>query len=275
MTRIVALSSFVARGHVGLGALLPPLEALQHDVAALPTVVFSNHAGCRQVAGFEVDPQDLYRKADALAGNGWLEGAEAVVTGYLPTPAHVAFAVSLVTRVRAKTPKALFVCDPILGDEPKGLYIPQDAAEAIRHELLPLADLCLPNVFELGWLSGQTTETFQDIVDAARGLPCPRTVVTSVPRGAQRLGTVLVEADQVLGTLIQTRENVPHGTGDVLAGLITAYMAAGAPVATALARGGAILKTVILASAGRDDLFVQAGLEHLSAVVPLPLEAMS
>ena len=31
--------------------------------------------------------------------------------------------------------------DPILGDEPKGLYIAQEAAEAIRDLLVPRADV--------------------------------------------------------------------------------------------------------------------------------------
>ena len=82
----------VASGHVGLSAIGPALQALGHDVIALPTTILSNHPGHAKVAGSHVDPQLLHEILAALDGNGWLAGMTAVLTGYLPSREHVAFA---------------------------------------------------------------------------------------------------------------------------------------------------------------------------------------
>ncbi len=56
MARILAISSHVAHGHVGLGAIVPALNRLGHEVIALPTVLLSNHPRHKQCAGEPVAP---------------------------------------------------------------------------------------------------------------------------------------------------------------------------------------------------------------------------
>ena len=51
MARVLALSSYVAFGSVGLAATVPALHWLGHEVIALPTVVLSNHPGYPRFAG--------------------------------------------------------------------------------------------------------------------------------------------------------------------------------------------------------------------------------
>src|SRR5688572_14290127 len=81
MARILALSSHVAFGSVGLTAIVPALQALGHEVVALPTVVLSNHPGYRSHAGEETAPAMLDRMFDSLEANGWLSGIDAVLSG--------------------------------------------------------------------------------------------------------------------------------------------------------------------------------------------------
>lgn len=272
MARIVALSSFVSAGHVGLNAVVPPLEALGHHVTSLPTVVLSNPAHARHVAGFTVAADVLGQMIEALDQNGWLRETDAVLTGYLPTADHVSLAMHLIAEVRRSGPDALILVDPILGDEPKGLYIAEAAARAIRDNLVPQADLVLPNIFELGWLTGRPVCSSADAVAAARMLGRPAVVATSVPYGPGRLASVLVHAEEAMATVTAEQTGVPHGTGDVLSGLMTGYMAAGAAASTALARSSAVLRAIISASLNTDDLHLAAGLDRLGAAVPLPLE---
>ncbi|SNS97705.1 hypothetical protein [Antarctobacter heliothermus] len=92
MARVLILSSWVAHGHVGLCAGVPALQALGHTVTQLPTVMLSNHPGWPQVAGAPVPPECLYEMMAALAANGWLTEQDALLVGYLPTPAHVVVA---------------------------------------------------------------------------------------------------------------------------------------------------------------------------------------
>jgi pyridoxine kinase len=132
LARVLAISSQVARGAIGLSAAVPALQALGHEVIALPTILLSNHPGYARFAGERVAAELLQRMLDALTANGWLASIDAVLTGYLPSPEHVSFARGAVEQVKQTRPRSIFVCDPVLGDDPKGLYIARDAAEAIR-----------------------------------------------------------------------------------------------------------------------------------------------
>ena len=155
MPTILSLSSQVARGHVGHSTAVFAWQRLGIEVVALPTILLSNRPDHPHRAAERVRPAFLSEMIDALDANGWLGEIDAVFTGYLPSAEHVAFAAGLVGRLKAAKPGLLYGCDPILGDEPGGLYIAEDAADALRDTLVPLADLVTPNRFELGWLSGE------------------------------------------------------------------------------------------------------------------------
>ena len=71
MARILAISSQVASGHVGLSAMVPVLQALGHDVIALPTIILSNHPGHTHVSGQRITVDVLDGMVDALGRNGW------------------------------------------------------------------------------------------------------------------------------------------------------------------------------------------------------------
>lgn len=228
MSRVLVLSSWVACGHVGLSAAAPVLQAMGLEVVGLPTVMLSNHPGFDAVAGTRVAVDDLAAMTAALASNGWLAGVDAVLTGYLPTPAHVGFATSLIARARAARPDVVVVVDPVLGDDPKGLYIDRAAAEALRDGLLPLADVTTPNAFELGWLSGQGPLQEAELVPAARALGPARVLVTSVGRQARESGVLDVRGAHVAHFPVALRAGVPHGVGDVFAALIAGGLATGA-----------------------------------------------
>lgn len=155
MARVLALSSHVGFGTVGLSVTVPALKALGHEVVALPTIVLSNHPGYPHTAGDKIPAVHLEKMLEALDANGWLRDTAAVFTGYLPTPSHVVAACSAIRLVRAGNASARIVCDPIFGDDPEGLYLDGATAAAMRQHLLPICDLATPNRFELAWLSGK------------------------------------------------------------------------------------------------------------------------
>ncbi|KPQ15834.1 MAG: pyridoxine kinase PdxK [Rhodobacteraceae bacterium HLUCCO18] len=253
MAHVVAVSSWVAHGHVGLSAAAPVLQALGHSVTQLPTVQLSNHPGWPHVAGRAVDVGTLGDMADALARNGWLDRVDAVLTGYLPSAAHVAFAAGLIERLRAASPAPRVIVDPILGDAPKGLYIPEEAARATRERLLPLADVLTPNAFELSWLAARPVETLEAARQAAevlhRAAPRAEILVTSPPIGDGQTG-ILADAPEATALyrteLIAGDRSVPHGVGDAFSALI----AGSAPVGTALGQ----LRALIACSVGAPHL---------------------
>jgi pyridoxine kinase len=254
MPRVLALSSHVAYGSVGLAAIVPALQALGHEVVALPTVLLSNHPGHARFSGVEIVPATLAQILDSLDANGWLPAIDAVLTGYLPSAAHVDVARSACERVRAANADALLICDPVLGDAPDGLYIDEGAAVAIRRHLLPQCDLATPNAFELGWLSGKPVETISEAAAAARALGIPAVLATSVPAGDGRLATLLADEKGTRACFVPRRQMAPHGTGDLLAALYLGHTLNGEPPSASLARAAAAVEASIAASMGRDEL---------------------
>ena len=58
--------------------------------------------------------------------------------------------------MKKKNPNLVFVCDPVMGDTGPGWYVPQTLLPIYRDEILPLADVCVPNqvciIFSQGYL---------------------------------------------------------------------------------------------------------------------------
>ncbi len=263
MARILAVSSFLAHGRIGLMANAAAIQALGHEVLQFPTILLSNHPGYAHAAGERVSCVLLMKMLDAMEANGWLGDICAVLTGYLPTASHVAFAHEALKRVRRHSPAALYVCDPIIGDDPKGLYIDQLAAEAIRDRLVPVADVLTPNRFEISWLTGRAVDDPASTASAVAHLACQAVAATSIPQGANEILNVLV-ADGVIRTLASSRRaRVPHGTGDVFCGLLTGLLATGLSLPDAFVKADRVLQEVVTLSSGRQDLDL-APLMHIA-----------
>ncbi len=233
MAHVLLLSSWVAHGHVGISAAAPALQALGHSVTQLPTVQLSNHAGWTHVAGRPTEIALLSDWVEALDRNGWLAQVDAILTGYMPSAAHVEFAATLIKRLKGTAPRVRAIVDPILGDSPKGLYIAPQAAIAIRDALVPLADVLTPNRYELSWLSERRVEKLNDTQDAARTLGGTQAevLVTSVPAGPGKTGVFAVTTDTAtLYTvpLAPGAAQVPNGVGDVFSALVAGGCTVGA-----------------------------------------------
>ncbi len=270
MPRVLALSSHVGFGSVGLAVIVPALQALGHEVVALPTIVLSNHPGYGCFSGEQIAPATLQQIIDSLDANGWLAATDAVLTGYLPSEAHVEVARSALARVRDANPLALLVCDPVLGDEPGGLYIDEHAAAAIARHLLPACDLATPNLFELSWLSGRPIDTIEAAVAAARALGSRSVLATSIPAGEERIANVFVGETEARACIVPRRDAAPHGTGDLLAALYLGHALNGLAPETCLGRAVAAVEASIVASAGRDELSLAGAGAVWAEARPLP-----
>ena len=87
MARILAISSHVVRGHVGLAATVPALQSLGHEVWALPTVLLASRPGLGRLQRYELPQPDLAAMLEALEADGCWPTLDAVFTGYFPSPA--------------------------------------------------------------------------------------------------------------------------------------------------------------------------------------------
>ena len=252
--RILVMSSYVARGTVGLQATLPALIQDTFEIIAIPTIVLSNHPAHKASAGTPLDPHVLLKMIDSLDTNGWLHGVSAIMTGYLPTAEHATWASQTVSRVKALNPKAIYVADPVLGDDPEGLYVGRDVAEAIRDLLIPLADVATPNRFELSWLTGQTVEDETSAIAAARKLAVPVVAATSIPRGNHELANVIITASKVATAVTRKIRDAPHGTGDCFSGLLLCELLNNQPHSAAIETATAAVENILAHSRGMDYL---------------------
>jgi len=230
----------------------------------VPSILLSNHPGQGRIAGQTIDPALIKEILQTLEANGWLAEVSAVLSGYLPTPAHVDAMRAAVEHVKRLNPAAIYVCDPILGDDPRGLYIAEAAACAIRDTLLPLADVATPNRFELSWLSGRPVHSVHEAEAAASLVRAPVLVATSIPEGKDRLATLCFAQGTRTSRSLERKPRVAHGTGDLLAALFTGHLAQGCDAATAFSHAHAALETVI-ARSGSFDLLALSPLTTAAA----------
>lgn len=272
MPKILSFSSQVAYGHVGHSAGVFAWRRLGIDVIALPTVILSNRPDYARVSGLRLEPARIADMLECLAGNGMLDTLDAVFTGYMPSAEHVAVIADWLGRLRAERPDIRVMCDPILGDEPGGLYVRREAAEAVRDRLIPLADIVKPNRFELGWLTGSEVSSQEAAIEAGLTL-APLTLVTSGGEPPASLTNLLLcRGENGWLTQVARREAVPHGSGDMMAALFLGQILLGRSPAEALALATAGIEAVVEASLGADELRLVESQDAWAAPAPWPLE---
>lgn len=254
MAKILAISSYVARGYVGLAAIVPTLQALGHEVIAVPSVVLSNHYGYQNVGVSAVEPEEMQAMFDAMEANAGISDVDAVLTGYFPSPVHISIAAKTIDQLKASNPGLVYLCDPVLGDDPGGLYVPPDTAAAIKSELLGLADILTPNRFELSWLTGESVDDVNSASHAAGLLGRTFVAVTSVPAGEMQIANVFKAEESGGNALTARRSKVPHGTGDLFAALVLGHFLNGCDGSLAVAAATAGVAYVVEASLGRPEL---------------------
>lgn len=235
---IFVISSQVVSGQVGLKAVLPALRATGFEAVTLPSTLLAAHPAAFPAhgtpAGGPIDPIEMRDMGEWLIDAGALDTCRAVLTGYLPSPAHIDVAAQLTARLKAKNPDILYCCDPICGDHGR-LYLPPEVMHGLRDRLLPMADMATPNLFELQILAG--LEGFADeveIIETARQFNVPQMLVTSAPAPEGRIAALLV-GDEILRCETAKAPDAPHGMGDFFAALYLALYLSGEPKALGIA----------------------------------------
>ena len=167
MPNVLSIQSSVAYGHVGNSAAVFPLQRLGLEVWAVHTVQFSNHTGYGAWRGEIKTPEHI---ADVVAGiedRGVLGRCDGVVSGYLGGAALGEVVLETVGKVKALNPKALYACDPVIGDVDRGVFVRPGIPEFFKEQALARADLITPNQFELAYLSGREVTDLESAIAAS------------------------------------------------------------------------------------------------------------
>ena len=239
---ILSIQSAVAYGHVGNSAAVFPLQRLGHEVWPVYTVNYSNHTGYGSWKGPIIPADDVRAIIEGIGERGQFRHIDTIISGYQGGPEIVDVIVDSVKAIKAENPNALYSCDPVMGNEKSGCFVPDTIPPLIRDKALPVADIITPNQFELGYMTGRSATDLAstlDAVEAARDLG-PRTVlVTSVLRPDRKAGTVEMLVVDDHGRWMVETPYLPHkfnGSGDVTAALFAGHYSATRDGADALAR---------------------------------------
>ncbi len=246
----MSIQSSVVYGHVGSTAASLPLQRLGFDVWALPTVLYSSHAGHPGVRGRRTPVSVLRELLAGLEALGRLDCCEAVLSGYLGRPEAWQFVLEALEAVRAQRPDAWYVCDPVLGDEGE-LYVPAKLVRTFREQAVPRADLLVPNRFELEWLVGRPVGSIAEALGAARELhqAGAREVVVKglvfEHDGALAQHVIGLDAE---GAWLARAAHVAEfwsGAGDVFTALVAGLRLGGTPLPDTIGRATALMQILV------------------------------
>ncbi len=268
---VLTINSHVAYGHVGAQAMRLAFERLGVEVCHAPTVVFSNHPGHGGFRGRPLPVEHLQELIVGLDERGFLARCAALHVGYQGDAAQADVAQEAWERLRRRRPDALFLCDPVLGDDGQLYVRPEVVAAASR--LARLAHVLTPNRFELGLIAGRRIDSLQDALAACRALldgPARLVVCTSAAEN-DVIATVGATAEGAFVVETPCLADAPKGTGDLVAAVLLARLLRGEAAAEACAAAASTVHAVVAASvaAGADELALVAAQEM--AVRPQPL----
>jgi pyridoxine kinase len=236
------------------------------------TVQFSNHTGYGAWTGRVFDGQAVDEVVEGIADRGVLGSCDAVLSGYLGSADVGHAVVSAVSRVRAANPRAVYCCDPVIGDVGRGVFVRPGIPELMREVAVPAADVVTPNHFELDALSGVTTRSIGSVLEAVAAVQAlgPRVVLTTSLDAEDTPADAvdLLASDGGRHWRVRTpRLDVSvNGAGDATAALFLAHWLATGSAATALGRAAASVHGLLARTAeagSREILLVSAQDEYV------------
>ncbi len=264
---ILSIQSWVSYGHVGNAAAVFPLQRLGAEVWAINTVQFSNHTGYGDWTGEVGTGAQVAALLDGIAARGALPRCDAVLSGYMGDAGIGGAIVAAAVRVKAANPAALYCCDPVIGDDGRGIYVRASIPEFIRDQAIPAADIATPNQFELEYLTGTRVTTLAHAKAAVAALQArgPRTVLlTSLRTDATPPDALdLLAAEGGAFHLLRTPllPVAVNGAGDAIAALFLLHRLRSGHAAAALEAAGSAVWGVLdrtAAAGSREMLLVEA-----------------
>ena len=221
MKTVLTVAGSDSGGGAGIQADLRTFAAHGvHGLSAVTAVTAQNTTGVTLV--HPVPPEVVVAQIEAVAADIRID---AVKTGMLSSAEVVEAVATSLARLRV----AFLVVDPVLRASTGRALLADDALEALRRRLLPLAYCVTPNLEEAARLSGVPIRSDPDAREAARRIADlgPRTVVVT---GGHRPTEEIVDLVLDGGTFVELRHprvraSTTHGTGCTYSAALAAGLA--------------------------------------------------
>jgi pyridoxine kinase len=273
VTTILSIQSSVAYGHVGNSAATFPLMRLGVEVWPVVTVHFSNHTGYGAWRGPLLSATDIADVVRGIDERGVLGRVDAVLSGYQGAEEVGAEILRTVQLVKQRNPRAVYCCDPVIGDVGRGIYVRPGIPEFMRDQVVPAAQIVTPNHFELDFLTGRVTNTISEVLhaaDALRALGPDLVLVTSTVLAGGHPDEIVMLVDTADGAWQVTTPRLERtftGSGDLTAALFLASVLGGAEPHDAMGRTADVVYSLLRATtdAGSGELLLVAAQQQLVA----------
>lgn len=241
----VSIAGSDSGGGAGIQADLKTCAALK--VFGMTVITALTAQNSREVSSVWNTPREMVRaQMDALWSDFPVGAAK---TGMLSLPETISEAAEGLRRWKVEK----LVVDPVMVAQSGAVLISGEAVETLKKELLPLTLLVTPNIPEAEKLTGMEIKSLEDMEKAAEILG------RSGPKAVLLKGGHMLQSDtatdvfwyrdrtvRFTGSRIFTDNT--HGTGCTLSAAITAELAAGADLETAVERGRQYLRMALEAS---------------------------
>ncbi len=263
---ILSLQSHVAYGHVGNSAAVFVLQRLGVEVWPVHTVQFSNHTGYPTVRGHAFNAAHIKELIQGLRERDVLRHCDGVLSGYVGSAEVGAAILDAVAAVKQANPRALYCCDPVIGDVERGAFVKAEVADFMCAWAVPAADIVTPNHFELEQITGHTVRSLSDAqgaIDVLRNLglkSAPKTVlVTSLVTDETPADAIdLAACDDAGRHRLRTPKLsvTAHGAGDAIAALFMAHYLRTGSAAAAMSRSASSIFGILrhTSEAGVDEM---------------------
>jgi len=251
---VISVQSQVSFGHVGNSAAEFAMQWLGREVWPVPTAVLAHHPGQGGFHGAKTDPQLVRAILDGLHGAGAFADCQALLSGYLGSPEVGRAMLAAGREIKAESPGALYCCQPVMGDREEGVYVDGALPAFFKEDAVPAADVVIANAFEAEVLTGVAADDLSGARAAGaalRQMGPAIAIVSSVPLGADELGTLLASGDGAW--LARTsRLAVPaKGAGDLMGAVWLAGYLRDGDAAAALGLAVGATRLALEASAAR------------------------
>ncbi|PZQ17741.1 MAG: pyridoxal kinase [Ancylobacter novellus] len=252
---ILSIQSHVAYGHVGNASAAFPLQRLGHEVWAVNTVQFSNHTGYGAWRGPVFPAETIREVVQGVEERGVLGTCDGVLSGYMGEAAIGEAILDAARRVKAANPKALYCCDPVIGDVGRGVFVRPGVPEFMRDRAILEADVATPNQFELGFLTGREIATLgqaKAAVAALRAAGPDVVLLTSLQideTPGDAIEMLAVDGERAWRVRTPLLPVSVNGAGDATAALFFAHLLETGSAAEALKKAASSVYGVLKATA--------------------------
>jgi len=242
---ILSLQSQVAYGHVGNSAAVFALQRLGVEVWPIHTVQFSNHTGYATARGHAFNAAHIRELTQGLRERDALRHCDGVLSGYVGSAEVGTAILDAVAEVKRANPRALYCCDPVIGDVERGAFVKPEVADFMCAHAVPAADIVTPNHFELEQITGHTVRTLPDAlaaIDVLRNLGPKVVLVTSLVTDETPADAIDLAACDEAGRYRLRTPKLPvaaHGAGDAIAALFLAHHLRSGSAAAAMSQAAA------------------------------------